>query len=110
MVSTNVLFGKNVVGEDARVIGESTGAEIDLSSMQGGDVISIRVRKVLAPAGAWVNHDEVQYSGAQPTGHPSVHVNPIPDVYGVEIAMRQTAGVLRTIPCEFTDAKRLGMP
>jgi len=31
MVSINVLFGKNVVGEDARVIGESTGAEIDLS-------------------------------------------------------------------------------
>ena len=30
MVSMNVLFGKNVVGEDARVIGESTGAQIDL--------------------------------------------------------------------------------
>lgn len=31
MVSINVLFGKNVVGEDARVIGKSTGAQIDLS-------------------------------------------------------------------------------
>jgi len=30
MVSVNVLFGKNVVGEDARAIGESTGAQIDL--------------------------------------------------------------------------------
>ena len=31
MVSVNVLFGKNVVGEEAIVIGESTGAHIDLS-------------------------------------------------------------------------------
>jgi len=31
MVSVNVLFGKNVVGEEAIVIGESTGAQIDLS-------------------------------------------------------------------------------
>jgi len=31
MVSINVLFGKDVVGEDARVIGKSTGAQIDLS-------------------------------------------------------------------------------
>jgi len=30
MVSVNVLFGKNVVGEEAIVIGESTGAQIDL--------------------------------------------------------------------------------
>ena len=31
MTSINALFGKNVVGEDARVIGRSTGAQIDLS-------------------------------------------------------------------------------
>ncbi len=31
MISINVLFGKDVVGEDARVIGKSTGAQIDLS-------------------------------------------------------------------------------
>jgi len=31
MVSINVLFGKDVVGEDARVVGKSTGAQIDLS-------------------------------------------------------------------------------
>jgi len=30
MVSINALFGKNVVGEDARVIGKSNGAQIDL--------------------------------------------------------------------------------
>lgn len=86
------------------------GAEIDLSSMQAGDIIDVRVRKVVVSGGGWINHDEKSYSGAQPTGHPSKHISPIPDVYGVEISMRQTLGVLRTIPCEFFDAKRLGVP
>ncbi len=86
------------------------GAEIDLSSMMLNDIIDIRVRKVVVIGGGWVNHDQKQYADAQPVGHPSIHINPIPDVYGVEIAMRQTGGGLRNIPCEFFDAKRLGMP
>ncbi len=85
------------------------GAEIDLSTMQAGDTIDIRVRKQVISGGGWVNHDQKQYVGAPPAGHPSIHISPIPDVYGVEISMRQTAGVLRTIPCEFYDAKRLGL-
>jgi len=86
------------------------GAEFDLSDMATGDVIDVRVRKVVILGGAWVNHDEFQYVGAQPAGHPSKHINPIPDVYGVEISMRQPIGVPRTVDCEFFDAKRLGMP
>lgn len=87
------------------------GAEFDLSSMQAGDIIDVRVRKQVTATGGWVNHDEKSYSGAQPTGHPSKHISPIPDVYGVSIEMRQTAGAaLRTVPCEFYDAKRLGLP
>ncbi|MCK5235929.1 MAG: hypothetical protein KAR06_03000 [Deltaproteobacteria bacterium] len=86
------------------------GAEIDLSTMAAADIIDIRIRKQLASGGGWVNHDEVQFTDAQPTGHPSIAISPIPDVFGVEISMRQTAGVLRTIPCEFYDAKRLGLP
>lgn len=86
------------------------GAEIDLSTMLAGDTIDVRVRKVVISGGGWVNHDQKQYSGAQPTGHPSMRIGPIPDIYGVEVAMRQTAGVLRSIPCEFFDAKRLGLP
>ena len=86
------------------------GAEFDLSNMAAGDVIDVRVRKVVILGGAWVNHDEFQYVGAQPAGHPSKHINPIPDTYGVEISMRQPAGVLITVPMEAFDAKRLGMP
>lgn len=85
------------------------GAEIDLSTMAAGDTIDIRVQKRLISAGALTNHDQKEYNDAQPAGHPSIHIAPIPDVYGVEIAMRQTAGVLRTIVCEFYDAKRLGL-
>ena len=84
------------------------GAEINLSPMQAGDVIDIRFRKIVVPGGAWVIHDELQFVDAQPPSHPSIHIGPIPDIYGVEVAMRQTAGVLRTIETEFYDAKRLG--
>ena len=85
------------------------GAEIDLSPMLAGDTINIRIRKVLAPGGAWVVHDQHQYADAQPVSHPSIHINPIPDVYGVEIAMQQPGGVLRNIDTEYYDAKRLGL-
>ena len=85
------------------------GAEIDLSTMAAADVIDIRIRKQLSDGGGWVNHDEVEFTDAQPAAHPSIAISPIPDVFGIEISMRQTAGVLRTIPCEFYDAKRLGL-
>jgi len=87
-----------------------SGAEIDLSNMAAGDIIDIRVRKIVVPGGAWVNHDHVNYAGAMPAGHVTAHINPIPDIYGVEISMQQTAGVLRNIDCEFFDAKRIGLP
>ena len=88
------------------------GAEINLFPMAAGDAINIRVRKILVPGGAWVNHDQVSYVGAQPVSHPAVHINPIPDVYGVEISCQQVAVAvaLLTIETEFYDAKRLGMP
>ena len=85
------------------------GAMIDLSTMEAGDTIDIRIRKQLSSGGALINHDQMNYVGAMPAGHQTVHITPIPDVYGVEIAMRQTAGVLRTIPIEFFDAMRLGL-
>jgi len=87
-----------------------SGAVIDLSNMAAGDVINLRVRKIVVPGGAWVNHDLVNYAGAMPAGHVTAHITPIPDVYGVEVAINQTAGVLRNIDAEFYDAKRIGLP
>lgn len=85
------------------------GAKINLSTMLAGDHIDIRVQKVVLSGAGWVNHDEIGYDDAQPVDHPSVSISAIPDVYGVEIAMRQTAGVLRLIECEFFAAKILGL-
>ena len=87
------------------------GAEVNLSGMAAGDTVEVRLRKILVSGGTWVVHDQKTYSDAQPVSHPSHHIYPIPDVYGVEIAMRQTAVAvaLLTIETEFYDAKRLGL-
>jgi hypothetical protein len=84
------------------------GGSINLSGMQAGDHIDIRIRKIVVSGGAWVNHDQLPYDNVQPAAHPSVAISGIPDVYGIEIAMRQTAGPLRTIETEFFAAKILG--
>jgi len=85
------------------------GARINLSAMQAGDHIDIRVRKVVVSGGGWVNDDQLGYDDAQPANHPSVAIPAIPDVYGIEVAMRQTPGTLRTIECEFFVAKIHGL-
>lgn len=84
------------------------GANINLSTMQAADHIEIRVQKQMVPGGAMVLHDLIPYDNAQPANHPSCMISAIPDVYGVQIDMRQTAGTLRSIECEFYAAKILG--
>jgi len=84
------------------------GAKINLSPMQAGDHIDIRVRKIVISGGAWVLHDQIGYDNAQPVNHPSVSIAAVPDVFGIEVSMRQTVGALRTIETEFYVAKVLG--
>ena len=102
-----VVFTESTVSGIAYIF---AGAEYDLTDMAAGDVIDVRVRKILVLGGGWVNHDVWNYVGAQPAGHPTKHIGPIPDVFGIEIAMRQTAGTLISVDTEFFAAKRLGMP
>jgi len=85
------------------------GGIIDLSTMQAGDTIQIRTRKRVALGGAWLAVDEVTYLNAQPAGHTAVLVQGMTGIYDIEISMRQTAGVLRTVDTEFMDAKRVGL-
>jgi len=85
------------------------GAEIDLTNMQVGDAIDIRVRKQIISGGGWVVHDIMSYTDAQPARHVTAHIGAIPDVYGIEISAIQTLGVLRTIDMEFYDCKRIGL-
>jgi len=85
-------------------------AVIDLSTMAAGDIIDVRIRKMLAAGGAWVIIDEITYTGAQPVTHPAIYIQGLANFFGVDIFMRQVAGVLRTINTEFIDAKRIGLP
>lgn len=84
------------------------GAEINLTPMIAGDTIDIRVRKINVSGGAEVVHHLMTYSDVQPVNHPSVHIGPLFDVFGIEVAMRQTAvgAALLDIDCEFFDAFR----
>lgn len=84
------------------------GGKINLTPMQAGDHIDIRTTKRLVSGGDLVNHDLIGYDDARPADHVAVSLASIPDVYGVEIAMRQTAGPLVTLECEFFPAKVLG--
>jgi len=83
-----------------------SGAKINLTPMQAGDAIDIRVRTKQEEGGAYVVLDEKSFSGVQPASKKAIRITAMPDKYGFEISMRQTAGVLRVIPCEFFDAKR----
>lgn len=84
------------------------GGRMDLSTMEANDHIDIRVRKRLIPGGDWVVDSEMPFDNVQPDGFQIAAVGPIPDVYGVEIAMRQTTGTLRSIQTEFYAAKIIG--
>lgn len=83
-------------------------ADINLTPMILGDTIDIRVRKINVSGGAMVVHSLQSYSDVQPVNHPAVRIASILDVFGVEIAMRQTAvgAALLDIDCEFFDAFR----
>lgn len=85
------------------------GAEIDLSTMVAGDSIDIRVRKQVVSAGGWVVHDQTNYLNAPPATHVTVHINPIPDVFGIEICARQNVGALKTLIGEYYSAVRIGL-
>jgi len=81
------------------------GAKIDLTNMEAGDAIDVRVRTKLKDGGSYVALDEKSYTGVQPDNKKAIRITATPDNYGVEIAMRQTAGPLRVVTCEFFDAK-----
>jgi hypothetical protein len=82
------------------------GGKVDLSPMEAGDVIDIRVRTKLEGGGSYKTMWENSYSGVQPDYRKVIRLSAMPDNYGLEVSMRQTAGTLKYILCEFFDAKR----
>ena len=82
------------------------GGKVDLSPMEAGDVLDVRVRTKLEGGGDYKTMWEKSYSGVQPDDRKVIRLSAFPDNYGVEVSMRQTAGTLKYILCEFFDAKR----
>jgi hypothetical protein len=82
------------------------GGKIDLSPMEAGDVIDIRVRTKLEGGDSYKAVWHSAYSGVQPDDRKVIKLSAMPDNYGLEVSMRQTAGTLKYILCEFFDAKR----
>ena len=81
------------------------GGKIDLSPMEAGDVIDIRVRTKLEGGDSYKTVWRSSYSGIQPDDRKVIRLSAMPDNYGLEVSMRQTAGTLKYILCEFFDAK-----
>jgi len=82
------------------------GGKIDLSPMEAGDVIDIRVRTKLESGDSYKTTWQQTYSGVQPDDRKVIRLSAMPDNYGLEVSMRQTAGTLKYILGEFFDAKR----
>jgi hypothetical protein len=81
------------------------GGKIDLSPMEAGDVIDIRVRTKLESGDSYKTTWKQTYNGVQPDDRKVIRLSAMPDNYGLEVSMRQTAGTLKYILCEFFDAK-----
>lgn len=79
---------------------------INLSNMVLGDHIDVRVSSRQVAAGAYDIEDLMDYDDAQPTNKQKVTIGSFLDTFGVLIEMRQTAGVLKQVYCEFFDALR----
>jgi len=82
------------------------GGKVDLSPMEAGDVVDVRVRTKLEGGGDYKTMWKQSYSGVQPEDRKVIRLSAMPDNYGLEISMRQTAGTMKYILCEFFDAKR----
>jgi hypothetical protein len=82
------------------------GGTVDLTNEVDGDVISIRIRKMIAAAGAWITVSQLPYIGLRPVGNKGVPIPAMASVYGLEVSMIQTLGAFKVVTVEWFPAKR----
>ncbi len=82
------------------------GGKSDLSPMETGDIIDIRIRTKLEAEDTYKTIWHKTYTDVQPDDAKIIKLNAMPDNYGLEVSMRQTSGTYRFILCEFFDAKQ----
>ena len=73
---------------------------VDMSNMTGGDIIVIRQYMKIKTGGDYVKYAEETYVGAQPT--PLVYISAKPANIAVKVTAEQTAGVNRSLDCQFS--------
>jgi hypothetical protein len=72
---------------------------IDLSPMQNGDSVTIRLYVKTTSTGNYVKYAEETYTDTQSL--PALHLVTLPARYGIKITMQQTAGTYRTFNYQF---------
>lgn len=72
---------------------------IDLSPMDGGDTMVLRLYARVKKNGAWSKYGEEVYSDAQSL--PLVYITPKPETHGMRVTIQQTSGLSRTLDYEF---------
>lgn len=84
-----------------------TGAWIDLTNMQAGDTIWIRISAIGVDGGAYVVEDEQDYTGVQPADAKARRIGAVANVYGVLVEAFQSAGAppFLSLDMEFMVAK-----
>jgi hypothetical protein len=73
---------------------------VDMSNMTGVDTIVIRQYMKIKTGGDYVKYAEEIYTGAQPT--PLVYISAKPAKIAVKVTAEQTAGVHRSLDCQFS--------
>jgi len=73
---------------------------------KAGDAIDVRIRTKLDEADTYKTTWQQSYSDVQPEDGQVIRLPAMPDTFGLEVSMRQTAGTLKYILCEFFDAKQ----
>ena len=72
---------------------------IDLSNMQAGDTLVIKVYVKIKSGGSYRQYDSGSYSGVQTS--PALHVSALPASYGVKVTLQQSAGINRDYDYKF---------
>ncbi|MBN1188602.1 MAG: hypothetical protein JXA46_02515 [Dehalococcoidales bacterium] len=99
--STVVMDGtEQVLVEQTDGVSSLLEGYVDMSNMTGGDIIVIRQYMKIKTGGDYVKYAEETYTGAQPT--PLVYISAKPANIAVKVTAEQTAGVHRSLDCQFS--------
>jgi len=72
---------------------------VDFRNMVAGDKITLSEYVKIKDGGSYGLYASADYSDVQ--AEPMTHIKDLPDIYGVKVTLKQTAGVYRKVDWEF---------